>query len=87
MYTDCKGTIGIIAGSPGMDQGIGTRNAPKDVLEKVISAWGYGHLEVLNATHLHWTWSEVGTKEGGVSRALPWGASANTDEAWIVRTA
>jgi hypothetical protein len=86
-YTDCKGTIGILAGSPGMDQGLGTRNAPKDVLVLNLQAWGYGHLTVVNATHLHWNWFEVATKEGGVPRALAWGVGAQTDEAWVVRSA
>jgi hypothetical protein len=86
-YTDCKGTIGIIAGSPGMDQGLGTRTPPADVLALELKAWGYGHLTVVNATHLYWNWFEVATKEGGVPRALAWGTGAQTDDAWVVRSA
>ena len=37
VYLNCKGTI---AGSPGMDQGLGTRNAPADILQIALQAWG-----------------------------------------------
>ena len=82
VYTDCDGTVGILAGSPGMSQGIGTRKLPKDIALVDIHAWGYGHLTVVNETHLHWRWFETATAKG----AVPWGESANSDEAWIVQT-
>lgn len=87
VYTNCKGTIAILAGSPGMDQGMGTRLMPKDILEKVIYAWGYGKLTVCNATHLHWQWFEVAAARSNISFAIPWGQSDVSDEAWVVRTA
>ena len=83
VYTDCKGTIGILAGSPGMSQGLGKRRLPADIAVLDLQAWGYGKLTVANATHLHWQWFEVVTNEG----AIPWGESATSDEAWVVRTA
>ena len=82
VYTDCQGTVGILAGSPGMSQGIGTRKLPKDVALVDIQAWGYGKLTVVNATHLRWRWFETATAKG----PLPWGQSVNSDEAWIVRS-
>lgn len=85
VYKDCKGTVGILAGSPGMSQGIGTRLMPSDIALVDIQAWGYGHLTVCNETHLHWQWFQTATAEGPV----PWGAAplSASDEAWIVRTA
>jgi hypothetical protein len=83
VYTDCAGTIGILAGSPGMNQGIGTRKLPKDVALVDIQAWGYGHLTVVNRSHLHWQWFQTATAE----RPLAWGSpEAASDEAWIVRS-
>ena len=83
VYSSCAGTIGILAGSPGMSQGLGTRLLPDDIAALDLQAWGYGKLTVANATHLRWQWFEVATKEG----AVPWGLSAVNDEAWIVRGA
>ena len=90
-YTSCRGTVAILAGSPGMNQGLGTRNAPAGILELALQAWGYGHLTVVNGTALRWQWFEVASWAGepGASarRTHPWGSGAQRDEAWVLRAA
>ena len=82
IYSNCRGTVAILAGSPGMSQGLGTRELPADIQLIDIHAWGYGHLTVVNATALRWRWSETATAKG----PIVWGASANSDEAWIIKS-
>ena len=86
VYSNCRGTVGILAGSPGMNQGIGKRSVPDDVLVLRLGLWGYGHLTVVNSTALHWQWFEVAVQSAGGRRAsIPWGESLASDEAWIMK--
>ena len=84
-YLNCKGTVGVLAGSPGMSQGLGTRKMPADILALNLQAWGYGHLNVVNSSHVFWNWFEVATNASGRNMSIPWGLSANTDSAWFIK--
>jgi hypothetical protein len=86
VYIPCDNrTITIITGSPGCSGGLDTTNAPADALVVAIPAYGYGRLQVVNATTAHYWWLEtVTTGADGKLVRTPAGI-AQSDETWIVR--
>jgi hypothetical protein len=53
--------VSIVVGSPGCDENISSGSPPADITAKLILEYGYGHLEVHNATHLFWSWEQTGS--------------------------
>jgi len=58
-YTDCAGTVVLTVGSPGMNQGMGTRLSPADLIVTSLLNWGYGYLTVVSPAELRWHWFET----------------------------
>jgi hypothetical protein len=86
IYLPCDNrTITIITGSPGCSGAIDTVNAPADAVVVAIDAYGYGRLQIVNATTAHYWWLET-VASGTNGRLVRVAAdAAQTDEAWIVR--
>lgn len=86
-YTDCTGTVFVTVGSPGMDQGMGTRLAPQGVLLTSALKWGYGYLTVVSRGELAWHWFETvaAGPAGRRSVRVPRGAGAQ-DRARFFKT-
>ncbi|RYG57137.1 hypothetical protein EON66_01105, partial [archaeon] len=76
-YLNCAYTTTILVGSPGCDQGLGYKFAPDNLIVTSALAYGFGHLQVVNATHMFWQWEELPTPGAA--------AGANyADQAWII---
>jgi hypothetical protein len=82
VYTDCKNFTLLVVGSPGNREGI-SQNPPPKGTAFTSNAYGYGHLQVVNASHLHWTWEETGQRSLGDGSFQPV-AGAATDEFWLI---
>lgn len=61
-YTDCTGTAVLTVGSPGMNQGMGMRLSPANLLITNLLKWGYGYLTVVSPSELRWHWFETGER-------------------------
>jgi len=83
VYTDCTSMVSIVLGSPGCDENISSGSPPADITAQLILEYGYGHLEVHNATHLFWSWEQTGTAATAPTDA----ASIETDVARGLRGA
>lgn len=70
----------IVVGSPGCSHGLGTHNAPSTVLAKLVADYGYGQVQVFNATHALWRWLETPSVEPGQRRLRGVGAAAGLGE-------
>jgi len=53
--------VTIVAGSPGCQEHLSPGPPPAAITAEFIHEYGYGHLEVHNATHLFWSWEQTGT--------------------------
>eukprot|EP01120_Amphizonella_sp_Union-15-10_P004892 TRINITY_DN1565_c0_g1_i1.p1 TRINITY_DN1565_c0_g1~~TRINITY_DN1565_c0_g1_i1.p1 ORF type:complete len:413 (+),score=52.36 TRINITY_DN1565_c0_g1_i1:61-1299(+) len=63
----------LVSGSAGNYELIGKKTAPSEVLATYSLTYGFGHLQVFNATHLHWQWEQTGTD----------GAAVVLDDLWV----
>ena len=87
-YSDCIGSVVLTVGSPGMDQGLGTRLSPPDLLILNYQAWGYGYLKVYDEGSqvvLHWYWFETVVAGEGTERKLIEKGAGKTDEAFFIK--
>ncbi|XP_032237030.1 acid phosphatase type 7 [Nematostella vectensis] len=75
VYVNPKFMTVIVAGSAGSKEKISHGLGPKRHLAKYIFDYGFGHLQVMNHTHLRWTWENTGVEL----------ASIEQDELWIVQ--
>jgi hypothetical protein len=84
LYQDCTKMVSIVTGSPGCREKISKGSAPQGNAVLTLS-YGFGHLQVVNSTHLHWTWEELGQRdpETGSFKARE---GATNDDLWIVQT-
>jgi predicted MPP superfamily phosphohydrolase len=58
-YTNPKYMTTIVAGSPGCREKISHGSGPAKALAEHSLSYGYGHLKILNATHLTWEWQQT----------------------------
>lgn len=87
-YVDCKKLPIMVVGSPGCKEKTSTGFGPSPAAKS--SAYGFGHLHVVNATHIEWKWEETGaasasSKKTAVRGLAPAGASFS-DHATFIRT-
>ena len=80
IYTDCKYMTTIVCAAPG-DQEVNAKHhetltAPQDGVTST-SNYGFSYLQIVNATHLHWTFT---TAVPHVNSTAP----GYTDELWYV---
>jgi hypothetical protein len=84
VYTDCTSMATLVVGSPGCREKISTGTAPDSVLANAVFNYGWGHLQVCNDTHLHWTWDELGQFDEATGKYLP-RVGAISDEMWMIK--
>ncbi|XP_015766386.1 PREDICTED: acid phosphatase type 7-like isoform X2 [Acropora digitifera] len=65
----------IVAGSAGSKEKLSGGKAPSKTLANYIKDYGYGHLQAVNRTHLHWQWENTHHSNGSVFQ----------DHLWIVQ--
>lgn len=71
VYDNPKYLTTIVAGSAGSKEKISHGLGPKETLVTSVFDYGYGHLQAVNKTHLHWTWENTGVYlESGVQDFL-----------------
>jgi len=83
-YTDCTDMTTVVAGSPGCREKLSSGHAPRGVAA-FAQAYGYGKLTVVNATHLHWGFTEVSVELADGTYAAA--TNAFTDEFWMIQLA
>ena len=76
-YTDCSLMTSIIVGSPGCREDLSNGEAPAQYVAQFFEAYGYGHLQVINSTHVHWTWEEIAAN-------VAEGEKASQDDFWLI---
>jgi hypothetical protein len=96
VYTDCKDMTTVVVGSPGCRENTTNGQAP-DGMAKFTQAYGYGHVTVVNATALQFTWEQtlawdtqgklVATPQRDENGVFTPRAGAFSDEFWIVKSA
>jgi hypothetical protein len=83
VYYNCYNMTSIVTGSPGCREKISKGSAP-DGVARLALAYGFAHMQVVNATALHWTWEELGQRDPVTGAFVP-REGAVTDEVWIIK--
>jgi len=83
-YVNCRSMTTVVVGSPGCKELISTDSAPNGV-QVFAKAYGYGHITVYNATHLHFQWEELGQRDASGRLVRRVGSAAGFyDEFWLI---
>jgi len=80
-YTDPKYLIQIVAGSPGNKELISTGLGPAAWRAFNSLTYGYGHLTIINATHLFWEWEQTATALSEIRNR----AANIKDHLWVIQ--
>jgi alkaline phosphatase D len=78
-YTDAQYPVIIVAGAPG-NQEVDPRTCTEEWQINCTGNYGYGHFQVINATHAHWVWETTVPVKGGPDPTF-------RDDVWFVKTA
>lgn len=62
----------IVAGSAGGKERLSPSTAPRQMVAKYLKNYGYGHLQAINRTHLHWKWENIHDKNRSVFQDHLW---------------
>ncbi|XP_067016547.1 acid phosphatase type 7-like isoform X1 [Acropora muricata] len=62
----------IVAGSAGGKERLSHSTAPRQMVAKYLKNYGYGHLQAINRTHLHWKWQNIHDKNRSVFQDHLW---------------
>jgi len=89
IYVDPKYMVTIVSGSPGCPEYISKGGAPADTVANAFFTYGYGHMKIVNSTHLYWRWEMTSEAKMNLQNEV---GSIHLDEAdwkddmWLIQT-
>lgn len=82
VYKNCESMTTVVVGSPGCREKTSSDHVPQG-MAVYQEKYGYGHLQIVNHTHLHWGWEELGQRSS--SGEFVRDESLFYDEFWVVQ--